>query len=81
MDDDKSELEKEVQSSFDRDAVCDAIMNLALTCEPDGMYDPVDDPRPEAAVLALADLLGNASTRDAAMGVQLALWKIIGKPY
>jgi hypothetical protein len=66
----------DIQHSFDREAVAVAVVKLAETCEPDEQYDPADDPRPQALVLALADLLGNVSSRDAAEGIQAALWEI-----
>ena len=74
-----SELTQEVQHSFDRDAVRDRVLDLASTCEPEDLYDPADNPRPEAAVLALMDLLGNVRAKDAAEGIQAALWDLYAR--
>lgn len=60
----------ELEQSYVRDNVRDAVLALAAAVAPDGQYDPADDPRPEQAVLALAALLGSV---PAAEGVQLAL--------
>ncbi|MBA3824718.1 MAG: hypothetical protein H0X24_12590 [Ktedonobacterales bacterium] len=68
--------ERQVQRGLDRDAVAVAVVHLAETCEPDGQADPAEDGRPEALVLALADLLGNINSRDAAEGIQQALWEV-----
>lgn len=72
-----SDIDEQVQRSFDRDAVRDAVMRLAATCVADGQYDPADDPRGPAVVLALTELLGNVAAQDAAIGIQQALWLIV----
>ncbi|MBA3822580.1 MAG: hypothetical protein H0X24_01595 [Ktedonobacterales bacterium] len=76
---DDEAVEHRVQRSFDRDAVAVMVVQLAETCEPDGQADPAEDGRPDAFVLALADLLGNVSSRDAAEGIQQALWEVYAR--
>lgn len=66
------DIDAKVQNSFDRDAVALAINTLSQTMA-DGHADPADNPEMEAAVVRLADLLGNVSALAAAEGVQLAL--------
>jgi hypothetical protein len=73
-------VEDKIRAKYDRDAVRDAVIELAKTCEPDGQYDPDTDLWPEAAVMELIDLLGTISARDAALGMQKALWHIVDKP-
>ncbi len=72
-------VDQSVQDSFDRDAIRDAVSKLAQTCEPDGQYDPAVDPRPGAAIIKLADLLGNVSAVNAAEGIQTALMMIMAE--
>jgi hypothetical protein len=67
------DLAKQIQASLDRDAIRDAILELAASLLPNENYDPSDNPNIEAATLKLADLLGNVSNRDAALGIQQAL--------
>lgn len=69
------DLDARVQISFDREAVRDAILALAKDLL-DGHADPADNSDAEAAVLRLADLLGNVPALAAAEGVQLALLHI-----
>jgi hypothetical protein len=73
----QSTINDQVQASLDRSAISDAVIMLAQALRPDEQYDPVDDPRPAAAVMRLADLLGNVRPRAAAEGIQLALASII----
>lgn len=65
-----------VQHSLDRDAIRAGVLRLAETVEPDGQYDPADDPRPGAALLALTDALGNVNDRAAAEGIHAALMEL-----
>ena len=74
-----SELTQEIQQGFDRYAVRDRVLDLASTCEPEDPYDPADVPKPSAALLALADLLGNVRASAAAEGIQAALWDLYAR--
>jgi hypothetical protein len=67
------DTESQVQRSLDRDAIRDTVLELAASLLPDEQYDPSDNPNAETATLKLAALLGNVSSRDAALGIQLAL--------
>ncbi len=62
-----------MQPGLDRDAVREAVLQMAVTVEPDGISDPAYDERPGEAVLVLADLLGNVGHREAAEGMLQAL--------
>lgn len=53
-----------------RDLVAEAVQALAAALEPDGRYDPADDPREVEVVERLATLLGSTA---AAQGVRQAL--------
>lgn len=66
------DIDAKVQRGFDRDGVALAVTTLSQTMT-DGHADPADNPEMEAAVVRLADLLGNVSALAAAEGVQLAL--------
>lgn len=63
-------LQLELQQSFTRDLVRDMVLEIATAVEPDGRYDPAEDPRPEEAALRLASLLGSM---PAAEGIVMAL--------
>ena len=67
-----SDMNEAIQRSFDRDAIRDVIMRLAHA-QTAGTSDPVDDEESSAAVVALADLLGNVQSIDAAEGIASAL--------
>lgn len=61
-----------------RMAVRAAVMRLALTCEPDGQYDPADDPRPVDAVQNLTLIVDSV---DIAQGIQEALRELWARWY
>jgi hypothetical protein len=66
----------EVAQSGFRDTVRDAVLNLYHVMQPDGQYDPVDDPRSEDAVRKLGTLLGSMY---AAEGIQLAIAQTVAQ--
>ena len=72
-----SDIERKIQRSFDRDAIRDAIVRLGETMDGTVNNDPADNPDAEAAVLVLADLIGNVDNRIAAEGVQSALSELL----
>jgi len=72
-----SDIDVQVQRSFDRDALRDAVVHLGETMDGTINNDPADNPDAEAAVLVLADLLVNVDNRIAAEGVQSALSELL----
>jgi hypothetical protein len=72
------ELGESLQRSFDRDAVAVLVVALSETIEPGGTDDPASAGT-EELTLALTDLLGNVSNRDAAQGIVQALWEIYAR--
>jgi hypothetical protein len=73
------DIDQQVQWSLDRDAIRNAVLQLVEAAIVDGQYDPVDDPRPMAAVLRLSALLGNVRAIDAATGIQQAITLIMAR--
>jgi len=65
--------EARLRDSFIADEVHAAVLALAAALEPDEQYDPVDDPRQDAAVGRLASTLGSL---PAAQGVARALTEL-----
>jgi predicted transcriptional regulator len=56
------------------DLVRDALIDLAAAIEPDGRYDPTDDPRRAEAVMALAAILGSFPAAEGAAQALTVLW-------
>jgi hypothetical protein len=75
-----------IQFSLDRATIELAVLQLATTIEPDGQFDPAEDPRPSAATTTLTALFGTVSNRAAAEGIYDALvrlwqWGQLGEPW
>lgn len=74
---DAERIAQQVKLSLQRDELRDAIIGLYLAClaqQPDGQYDPADDPRHEKAIKGLAGLTGSLTIAEA---IQQALAIII----
>lgn len=56
-----------------RAAIADAVVALGQSYEPDGQYDPADDPRPEESARALAALIDEGAAAGVASGL-MSLW-------
>ena len=63
----------QLQPSFDRDAIRNAILRLADVVDGSTGYDPADNPEAAAAALALAALLSEIDSHIATEGIQSAL--------
>ena len=71
----ESQLARRVVRSLDRDAISAAIVSVGLAVEPDGQYDPADDPRLEAAVRHLAQLIEDPLLAEAVVLALPRLWR------
>lgn len=69
------QLARRVARSFDRDTITAAIVAVGIALEPDGQYDPADDPRPEAAVRHLAQLIEDPLVAEAVALALPRLWR------
>ena len=67
-------IERRVQQSLTRDAIRDAVLAIAETMEPDGQYDPADDPRPTQAAHTLAQLLEDPLVAEGITAALHTLW-------
>ncbi|HUY75537.1 MAG TPA: hypothetical protein VMV29_02125 [Ktedonobacterales bacterium] len=65
---------RRVQQSLTRDAIRDAVLAVAEALEPDGQYDPEDDPRPPQAVHQLAQLLEDPLVAESIAAALRTLW-------
>ena len=65
---------RRVQQSLTRDAIRDTVLAVAEAMEPDGQYDPADDPRPTQAIHLLAQLLEEPLVAEGIAAALRTLW-------
>lgn len=66
---------RRVQQSLTRDAIRDAVLAVAEALEPDGQYDPEDDPRPAHAIHQVAQFLEDPLAAEGIAAALRTVWR------